>query len=104
MLNRTLDENGGVCVKSGRQCGTSISNNIAPDEVITSGLQGLNSSAKKLVKNTEIDDSSFYPHGTMSGKWKGIMIPGLVSLIITIEILILIESCNHLCQELFNSY
>lgn len=37
----------------------------------------------------------------MSGKWKGIMIPDLMSLIITIGILILIESCGPLCQELF---
>jgi len=95
--NMILVEKGGVCVVIGSQCCTLIPNNTAPDGTITRALQGLTTLANELIKNSGTDTSTARSLESWFGKWKGVVVSILTSLIVVARVLTAIGCCIIPC-------
>ncbi|KFV54990.1 hypothetical protein N341_11982, partial [Tyto alba] len=81
-LDMILAEKGGVCVMLGNKCCAFIPNNTAPDGTITKALQRITTLADKLAKYSGIDSSLTGWLDSWFGKWKGMAVSILPSLIV----------------------
>ena len=97
-LDMLLAEKGGVCIMFGDQCCTYIPNNTAPDGSITKALHGLRTLAtemtnqKRGAENPVIDWLDF-----QFGKWKGVVVSILISILVLATLLTLCGCCCIPC-------
>lgn len=86
-LDTILAEKAGECVMLGGRCCTFIPNNVAPDGTVTRSLQGLTTLAEELAENSGIDSSLTGWQDSCFGKWKGMVVSILNSLVVVAGVL-----------------
>jgi hypothetical protein len=96
-LDMMLPKKGGVCIMIGVSCCMNISNNTAPDGMITKTLQGLTSLSNELAENSDINDPFTDLMENWFERWKVWMTSILTSLTVVAGVLILAECCIIPC-------
>ncbi|XP_062270617.1 syncytin-A-like [Scomber scombrus] len=104
-LDMLLAEKGGVCSMFGDQCCTFIPNNTAPDGSVTRALEGLRTLSSEMHEHSGIDNPLESILESWFGKWRGLIVSVLVSLVSVMGMLILCGCCcipclRSLCNRL----
>ena len=79
-LDMLLAEKGGVCSLFGNFCCTFIPNNTAPDGSVTKALEGLRILSRTMHEHSSVNNPLEEWMTSMFGKWKGLIMPVLLSI------------------------
>uniref|UniRef100_A0A3B1IU47 Uncharacterized protein n=2 Tax=Astyanax mexicanus TaxID=7994 RepID=A0A3B1IU47_ASTMX len=96
-LDMLLAEKGGVCKMFGTYCCVFIPNNTSPDGSITKALEGLTTLSEELAENSGISDPFSDLLEQWFGKWSGLIVSFLISLVVAGAVLTLCGCCCIPC-------
>ncbi|KAJ0002675.1 hypothetical protein NQD34_007824 [Periophthalmus magnuspinnatus] len=96
-LDMFLAEKGGVCHIFHDQCCTFIPNNTAPDGSVTKALEGLRMLSREMHDAAGVDNLVNTWLNNVLGKWKGLVVSLVTSLVAVLDTFALVGCCCVPC-------
>ncbi|KAJ0009610.1 hypothetical protein NQD34_001312 [Periophthalmus magnuspinnatus] len=96
-LDMLLTEKGGVCHIFNDQCCTFIPNNTAPDGSVSKALEGLRMLSRDMHNAAGVDNPMNTWLNNVLGKWKGLVVSLVTSLVAVLVIFARVRCCCVPC-------